>query len=545
MFADHRGDSRAARESGRSLAREQEGAIAVMLALMLAALLGVVALAFDLGRAWNLDTELQHAADAAALAGATQLDGSDGARTRAIQAASGALIQNTQTFASDGAGAQVTFHNDPDPAANTDITFYKSIDVDPWEDATTDADAHYIEVIAQPRTVNFSFAAATGAVSSASPTARAVAFAGAAFCQVPPIFTCAPEDPPGTAQKLTAADIGLGVWMKGKDQPGATSLFPGNFGLLCLVDEDGTKICKAQDISDAIARVNPTEVCFAANEELTTKTGEVTGPIQNGVNMRFGIYPNGNFKVPDGEPPVESNPQYGPSMSPIKGTTQIGAPSCKENAFDLPLDANQYPGPLDPATGNPWLGTEQRIADIDKMTLPRDNCTYAPPYGDASCRPGVADGGRFGIDGSWDVATYMQVNHGLDNWPANMGFFADELGGNPTPTRYEVHQAELAAPPPSQLVPDTAGQSTEIIPACGLPVAVPERRIIPIVVTDCSDIGGGQQQITILQIVELFLTEAVGFGPEKDNKNIYGEVVGVTDAGPLTNVARHVIVLVE
>ena len=75
---------------GRSLsrhsARDEGGAIAVMLALMLAAPLGMLSLAMDLGKAWNLETELQHTADAGALAGVTQLDGTDGARVRAIQA---------------------------------------------------------------------------------------------------------------------------------------------------------------------------------------------------------------------------------------------------------------------------------------------------------------------------------------------------------------------------------------------------------------------------------------------------------------------------
>ncbi len=64
----------------RSLARDESGAVAVMLAIMLAALLGVMGLAMDLGKVWNLETQLQHGADASALAGVTQLDGTDGAR---------------------------------------------------------------------------------------------------------------------------------------------------------------------------------------------------------------------------------------------------------------------------------------------------------------------------------------------------------------------------------------------------------------------------------------------------------------------------------
>ena len=60
-----------ARPSKRSLARDERGVVAVMLAIMLAALLGMLGLAMDLGKVWNLETQLQHGADAGALAGVT------------------------------------------------------------------------------------------------------------------------------------------------------------------------------------------------------------------------------------------------------------------------------------------------------------------------------------------------------------------------------------------------------------------------------------------------------------------------------------------
>jgi len=81
-----------ARSPKGSLARDEGGAVAVMLAIMLAALLGMLGLALDLGKVWNLETELQHGADASALAGVTQLDGTDGARVRAIRAVVSELV---------------------------------------------------------------------------------------------------------------------------------------------------------------------------------------------------------------------------------------------------------------------------------------------------------------------------------------------------------------------------------------------------------------------------------------------------------------------
>ncbi len=70
-----------------ALPRVDQGVVAVALAIMLAAIIGMMALAVDLGRAWNLQTELQNAADAAALAGATQLDTRPGAISRTRLAA--------------------------------------------------------------------------------------------------------------------------------------------------------------------------------------------------------------------------------------------------------------------------------------------------------------------------------------------------------------------------------------------------------------------------------------------------------------------------
>ncbi|CAB3726835.1 hypothetical protein LMG22037_05240 [Paraburkholderia phenoliruptrix] len=62
-----------ARKSHRAARERQRGAVAVMTALCLTALVGTTALAVDLGRAWVVRNELQNAADAAALAGAGSL----------------------------------------------------------------------------------------------------------------------------------------------------------------------------------------------------------------------------------------------------------------------------------------------------------------------------------------------------------------------------------------------------------------------------------------------------------------------------------------
>ena len=60
------------------LFRSTSGAIAPTVALSLFALIATGGIAFDYARVASMDTELQQAADQAALAAATQLDGEDG-----------------------------------------------------------------------------------------------------------------------------------------------------------------------------------------------------------------------------------------------------------------------------------------------------------------------------------------------------------------------------------------------------------------------------------------------------------------------------------
>lgn len=65
------------RRSVRSLWRNSEGSVAPTVALSLVALIAAGGVAFDYAQLAEMDTELQQAADQAALAAATQLDGKD------------------------------------------------------------------------------------------------------------------------------------------------------------------------------------------------------------------------------------------------------------------------------------------------------------------------------------------------------------------------------------------------------------------------------------------------------------------------------------
>src|SRR5918995_491656 len=80
---------------------DNRGAVAPTVALSIFALVGAGGIAFDYARLATLDTEMQNAADQAALAAATQLDKEPGAIARATAAAQG-LIANQTLLANDG-----------------------------------------------------------------------------------------------------------------------------------------------------------------------------------------------------------------------------------------------------------------------------------------------------------------------------------------------------------------------------------------------------------------------------------------------------------
>ena len=70
--------------------RQQRGAVAIMVGLSIAVLIGMIGLAIDLGRMFVIKTEMQNAADACALAAARELDGNTDALDRADD--SGVLV---------------------------------------------------------------------------------------------------------------------------------------------------------------------------------------------------------------------------------------------------------------------------------------------------------------------------------------------------------------------------------------------------------------------------------------------------------------------
>ncbi len=91
----------AARKDTKGLLGDDRGTVMVLAAAAIGALVGIAGLSSDLGRLFTTNTEAKAAADAAALAAASQLDRTPTALARAELAAR-QLVTNRQSFAASG-----------------------------------------------------------------------------------------------------------------------------------------------------------------------------------------------------------------------------------------------------------------------------------------------------------------------------------------------------------------------------------------------------------------------------------------------------------
>jgi Flp pilus assembly protein TadG len=177
---------RAARAVWR-FAKDRSAAVALYVGLSGALLAGTGAIVFDVGRLGVVKTQMQNAADAAALAAAVHLDGLDGARVRAQAVAENAAAQQSM-FETTGGGTAITVAN---------VTFYSAY-TPAKVAATSDADAAFVEVTITPRNVSLmmepvlALVAGTTSQGSTQINSFSVATTQPIICDAPPLMMCDP-----------------------------------------------------------------------------------------------------------------------------------------------------------------------------------------------------------------------------------------------------------------------------------------------------------------------------------------------------------------
>lgn len=289
--------------AARRLWRDEDGIVLPYVTIMLIAIIGLSGLALDASRMRSLKTQMQAGADALALAGARELDGSDGSITRATSAIN-TMISNTP----QGMGAQSTI------SAAT-ITFYSSLYA--ATDArigavTTNANAaKYVGVTVSPASVDPILP-----IPIATPSINAMAVAGYDFalCNMPPVFICNPYEQPGDTNETANNRWRTLVNLTDNKQKlmkltvnGGSGYGPGHFGFLMPPDD-----CNGADcLRDWIATRSP-KACYR-KKNVDLNTGQMQS-VFDAFNVRFDIYDHG----------VKATADFGPASNVRKGYTSTG-----------------------------------------------------------------------------------------------------------------------------------------------------------------------------------------------------------------------------
>ncbi|ESX09519.1 pilus assembly protein TadG-related protein [Mesorhizobium sp. M0179] len=462
----------------RAFWHDQRGIALILVSVMLPAIIGFSLLAIDMSRVNNLHNDLQKGADAFALATAAELDGTSDAITRGDYALA-TLVRNQYNFTTtpgpqDLAAAGVTRRylrslpatdNLPIVAANV-IT-----------DEVTDAkNARFVEVTVTPVGFAAIFPASflTGNSASNSFNVGAVAVAGfkSSVCDYTPVFMCNPYEDTSLTGGVTLEQAANSQQYRRRQILLRDNGYyqPGNFAFLASPEGNGANALEA-----SLARVKPVG-CYA-QDGVDTEPGQSTGPVQDGLNARFGI-----------------------SKSYI-GTSTGPAANVRMGLKNINCNNGQTDFETDPTKG---------------VGLERDSCQIT---GTCSLM-----GGRMGA-GDWNASRYWTVNH------PTRGALPSSLVGA---TRYEMYRYELnpdGNPATNDSIAGDAAISGETgNPSCGqTPVTTVDRRILFGAIIDCNAISGFNgraNNIPVRAFGSFFITE-----PIKDSKDIYVELIDITGKG--------------
>ncbi|PBB20498.1 pilus assembly protein TadG-related protein [Mesorhizobium sp. WSM4313] len=493
---------------------DQRGIALLLVSIMLPAIIGFSLLAIDMSRVNNMHNDLQKAADAFALAGAAELDGSTGSWARAERAMA-TLVSNESHFSTVGTnGWFILTSGQPGGTLNCnaagDISwcFLKTIPAADGSPITAanranadrtigEAETRFIQVSVNPTGFAAIFPASflTGNAANNGFNVSAVSVAGfvSGVCDFTPVFICNPYEMDAngtnsaggyTLQQAVSDPVVHRRLIELRKVGNGAAAGPGNFGFLEPPPGVGNG---AQALAETIATSKPIG-CYESGH-VSTKTGQNAGPVQDAFNVRFGIRATGGGF---------NSAEYGPASNVRKGAV----PSSKGNQCPQ-YNQLTFNGP-----GN--------------MGLPRDATT---PYMN----------GRMG-DGNWNLSSYWSTNFGSTNHPPSW---------NATkPTRYQVYQYEIA----NSLVghASTGGEVGTPANACQPPITSVDRRLLYGAILNCNaleaagnDLSGHSINLPVEAFGSFFLTEPVASA--SDDASVMVELVDVSGAngqGTLNNFLR-------
>jgi hypothetical protein len=500
---------------------EESGAVTIFAIIGFAMILVIVGLIIDVGRVMNVHSQASSYADRVALAAAAELDNRSGALTRAVAAAQGADAQIDEGFRLTLSGdstvgvSKLTFLSalgpDPeDPFARSPVA--GDIVTATWtpggglayEAGITAADANrnttFVLVDTTPETENYLFFPLLAALApqmgtSATVAPQAIAGFSRQVCNAPPLMICnINEATQGAGAPFNPTP---GQMIRAKMQGGGAGWGPGVFGILDAPNGTG-----ASAVRDYMARVNPNTFCTKGDVDI--KPGQSTGPVAQGMNVRFDMYNgpmNGN----------KNSAQYAPAANVTKGLRD----NCNGNKSD------------------------------SSTPMPRDNCFMPSGAWPAGIPSGAGSGcttyngvGRAG-DGTWARAQYWATNHPGDPQPPNYSSM----------TRYQVYRYELENEPPGLVDTPKEKGAPSCSTAAPISDAAMDRRVLPIAVVNCVEnaalLNGNAQNVPVEAYADVFITEPIGNTDwwNANNDDVFLEVINLVRPNQQESVLREYPVL--
>jgi len=552
---------------------KQRGAIVVMTVFIIIILIGFAALALDLGRLYVLRTEMQNAADAAALAAAAELDGKLNAIADAKIAAKEALSH--QGYFADNPELIKTL---PPEAfefyhwigSENDAPVKPSDCDEPFDEedkgkkcvTTDDTNAHYIKVRLYPELFGsdghyrislyflpvLSLFVDEGVPQTASTRVSAVAGAGAVLCNLPPILICDPAeggDALDPGQMVVLKEQGGGMWE------------PGNFGF--LQPPTGLTGSLNKDLALAMANEHAPE-CFPPR--ISTLTGGKTSYGRYGLNTRFGIYDTSMEDYKDDFPPAPDIIDY-PRDDNLTNTADL-----KPGGTDCIYDPSTKYG------SNTWADTERNecLASYGLDVIDGDSDGWPKSQDPNDSDPAVPGGTYTGPAPYYNQAYHSGLTpptsgrrYDLYKWELGAEGEVDDEGWESDDTYKTLVRDPLFTPPSGVTIGDAdcdgalkdptkddcrifhgdpVGQSFNKSSKIG----APNRRIIFVAMLPCVEMGitGNTPDIDVLyeggKFAKFFLTE---HAPPPPSVDFYAEYLGEGTNKERQNLIHTVIQLYE
>jgi Flp pilus assembly protein TadG len=481
---------RQVRQFVQSLWEDTSGVILPYVTMLLVVIIGTGLLALDGARLVGLQTQLQNAADAYALAGAAELDRLPDSIDRANQAID-VLLKNRNSENVGGGAEFVTVARrrflSSLPASDKPVTS---------SDETSDPTlARFIEVTITPVAMNTIMPAAfLKLVSTVSAGAQAVGGYDQVLCNTAPLLVCNPFEEVG----MTHYEATQALVSASKNPAGQRKLIrlartrnkidefgPGDFGYPTPVTGSLPAEACGPNAADGMPQAlaaNQAPACFKmSGVDLQSGNDQLA---MEGLNTRFDIYANS----------FSSCTNYPADQNVRKGYTTVG----NVNWCNATPSAGNWP-----------------IANLNATPLSIDQNMIST---DSAGRQVLNTDVRLG-SGTWDCEAYWSEAH-----PARFGHAAPP-GCSPAATisRYDVYQYEISS---NYLYDRSLGAETGA-PQCN-PRSSANRRILYGAIVNCLSspviVQGNARNVPVAAFGKLFLVLPA---TKETNNNIYAELISL------------------